>query len=67
MDELNRQDAIHAKGFEMMNVNNAATEYGRIKSGTKTLDDAVLNLGYIQKGYRKARFYRIGKNPFWIE
>ena len=52
MDELNRQDAIHAKGFEMMNVNNATTEYGRIKSGTKTLDDAVLNLGYIQKETR---------------
>ena len=36
----------------MMSVNNATTEYGRIKSGTKTLDDAVLNLGYIQKETR---------------
>jgi hypothetical protein len=43
---MNRQDAIHAKGFEMMS-NRLTTEYGRIKSGTKTLDDAVLNLGYI--------------------
>lgn len=48
---MNRQDAIHAKGFEMMN-GTVPTEYGRIKSGTKTLDDAVLNLGSIQRETR---------------
>ena len=32
--------------------NRPTTEYGRIKSGTKTLDDAVLNLGYIQRETR---------------
>lgn len=62
MDELNRQDAIHAKGFEMMSVSNMTTEYGRIKSGTKTLEDAVLNLGSVQRETRgiisKAVIYR---------
>jgi hypothetical protein len=30
-------------------MSNAPTEYGKIKINTKTLDDAVLNLGSIQK------------------
>lgn len=46
MEELNRQEAIRAKGFNMMD--SRAIEYGKIKIGTKTLDDAVLNLGSIQ-------------------
>lgn len=41
MDE--RQTEIHQKGFNMTNT------FGSIKVGTKTLDDAVLNLGFIQK------------------
>ena len=32
----------------MMN-NNRPLEYGRIKVNTKTLDDAILNLGSIKK------------------
>jgi hypothetical protein len=40
--EENRQDLVHAKGFDM-----GGTTYGKIKIGTKTLQDAVLNLGSI--------------------
>ena len=43
--ELNRQEEIRNKGFNMMD--NRVTEYGKIKINTKTLDDAVLNLGAI--------------------
>jgi hypothetical protein len=49
--ELNRQDQIHEKGFEMMG--RQVTEYGKIKVGTKSLEDAVLNLGSIQKVTQK--------------
>ena len=45
--ETNRQDAIRAKGFDM-----GGTTYGKIKIGTKSLEDAVLNLGSIQKETR---------------
>ena len=45
MDELSRQDEIRKKGFNM----NGTTTYGKIKVGTKTLEDAVLNLGSIQR------------------
>ena len=44
---MNRQDIIRAKGFDMMQ--RPQTEYGRIKSGTKQLADAVINLGAIEK------------------
>ena len=44
---MNRQDIIRAKGFDMMQ--RPQTEYGKIKSGTKQLDDAVINLGAIEK------------------
>ena len=54
---MNRQDLIRAKGFDM-----GGTTYGKIKIGTKSLEDAVLNLGSIQKETRntinKAVFYR---------
>ena len=44
---MNRQDIIRAKGFDMMQ--RPQTEYGHIKSGTKQLADAVINLGAIEK------------------
>ena len=45
MEEMtNRQDAIRAKGFNM-----GTTQYGKIKVGVKTLDDAVINLGSLSK------------------
>jgi hypothetical protein len=54
---MNRQDLIRAKGFDM-----GGTTYGKIKIGTKSLEDAVLNLGSIQKETRntinKAVIYR---------
>ena len=45
MEQLERQEEIRLKGFDMMG--NHAVEYGKIKVNTKTLDDAVLNLGAI--------------------
>ena len=58
--ELSRQEEIRNKGFNMMD--NRVTEYGKIKINTKTLDDAVLNLGAIQGVTRgvinKAIIYR---------
>ena len=54
---MSRQDIIRAKGFDM-----GGTTYGKIKIGTKSLEDAVLNLGSIQKETRntinKAVIYR---------
>ena len=44
---MNRQETIRAKGFDM-----GGTTYGKIKIGTKSLEDAVLNLGSIQKETR---------------
>ena len=44
--ELSRQEAIRAKGFDL--ADNGLT-YGKIKIGTKSLEDAVLNLGSIQR------------------
>ena len=49
LDE-SRQDAIHNKGFDM-----GTTQYGKMKVGVKTLDDAVLNLGEIRSA-SKNRF-----------
>ena len=47
MDELrepSRQEQIHSKGFSLTN---RPVEYGKIKVGVKTLDDAVLTLGQL--------------------
>lgn len=46
---ITKQDMIHAKGFSMTD---RPTEYGKIKVGVNSLDDAVLNLGSIQKENR---------------
>ena len=46
---MTKQEAIHAKGFSMAD---SPTEYGKIKVGVHTLDDAVLNLGSIQRESR---------------
>lgn len=43
VEPISRQDAIHTKGFNM------GTQYGKIKVGVKTLDDAVINLGSLAK------------------
>ena len=62
MEELNkqRQEAIRDKGFDMMDYR--SLEYGKIKVSTKTLEDAVLNLGSLQSVTRgtinKAVIYR---------
>ena len=40
-----RQEQIRKKGFSM----NGSSQYGSIKVGTKTLEDAVINLGAYQK------------------
>lgn len=48
----NRQEEIRSKGFDMINSRRGyegPIDYGKIKVGTKTLDDAVLNLGSMPK------------------
>lgn len=48
----NRQEEIRSKGFDMINSRRGyegPIDYGKIKVGTKTLDDAVLNLGSMHK------------------
>lgn len=45
-NELNKNEEIHAKGFDM-------TNFGKIKIGPKSLEDAVLNLGTITKAFPK--------------
>ena len=50
MSNKDRQEAIREKGFDM----NGATdyskiEYGKIKVGIKTLEDAIIDLGYYKK------------------
>ena len=44
---MTRQEEIRSKGFDM-----GGTTYGKIKIGTKSLEDAVLNLGSIQRETR---------------
>lgn len=50
MEETTRQEQIHSKGFNMERV----AEYGKIKVGKKTVEDAVYNfstLGDNTKAY----------------
>ena len=52
MIDRQRQEQIRSKGFSIVDTrrgNEAPIEYGRIKVGTKTLDDATLNLGSLKK------------------
>lgn len=57
----NKQQAIHSKGFNMSSYSHYSPEdvldYNKIKVGVKTLSDAVINLGDIQK----CGHYRISK------
>ena len=43
-----RSEEIHKKGFDMIN-DTYSTEYGKIKVGLKTLDNAVLSLNGMAK------------------
>lgn len=45
MENKDRQEAIREKGFDM----NGATDYGKIKVGIKTLEDAIIDLGFYKK------------------
>ena len=47
----NIQEQIHEKGFDMNS--NYSYEYGKIKVGLKTLDDAVLDTSCLKKIERK--------------
>jgi len=51
LENKDRQEAIRKKGFDM---NGAAdysetTDYGKIKVGLKTLEDAIIDLGFYKK------------------
>ena len=50
MENKDRQKAIRDKGFNM----NGTTDYGKIKVGLKTLEDAILNLG----NYKRIKDHR---------
>jgi len=45
LDKQERQEAIREKGFDM----NGAADYGKIKVGIKTLEDAIIDLGFYKK------------------
>lgn len=47
---MTRQESIHEMGFDMND--NSKTEYGKIKVGVKTLEDAILDIGWYNK-YRR--------------
>lgn len=49
---MNRQEAIHSKGFNMGHLDGGIVDYGKIKVGVKNLDDAVLNLGSLKTAER---------------
>ena len=43
---MSRQEEIRNKGFDMYNTSReVGNEYGRIKVGVKTIDDAIIHLG----------------------
>lgn len=53
------QEKIHEKGFDMND--NSKTEYGKIKVGVKTLEDAVLDIGWYDRYYKKHPFAAWGR------
>lgn len=57
MDKQDRQEAIREKGFDMRNT--ASTEYGKIKVGVKTLEDAILDLGFYKKFGKEKMFSKM--------
>lgn len=54
------QEAIHAKGFsivqrpELRDIYGSQVEYGKIKVNLQTLEDAVINLGSFRKLDRRS-------------
>ena len=57
MESKDRQEAIREKGFSMNG--NSTTEYGKIKVGIKTLEDAIIELGCYRRLWDRGpiRFY----------
>lgn len=52
--ELSKQEEIHGKGFDMYNRHrDVETDYGKIKVGVKTIDDAVIHLGNLAKNQNR--------------
>ena len=52
----NRQEAIRSKGFAIVDrrqIYEGPIDYGKMRVGTKVLDDAILNLGTIAKAEKK--------------
>ena len=50
MQNQDRQDSIHNKGFDMIKAPDSATSsYSKIKFGKKTYDDATIDLRYYEK------------------
>ena len=51
-NSVDRQQEIRDKGFDI-SADKSVLNYGKIKVGTKTLEEAVLNLGSLKSGDRK--------------
>ena len=51
MEDVKTQEAIHAKGFDIMG--GPAKEYNKVKIGVKTVQDAVLELGMLRYGRKE--------------
>jgi len=49
LEEMTRQEQIHEKGFNLTNGRTPSTEFGNMKIGVKTLEDAIMSLGAIKK------------------
>ena len=51
---MSRQEEIRNKGFDMYNTSReVGNEYGRIKVGVKTIDDAIIHLGNLNQAQNR--------------
>ena len=51
---MSRQEEIRNKGFDMYNTSReVGNEYGRIKVGVKTIDDAIIHLGNLNQSQNR--------------
>ena len=46
---INRQEEIRSKGFNLTGTTRDYLEYNKLKVGTKTIDDAILNIGSLKR------------------
>ena len=61
--EISRQEEIHEKGFDMYSRRIPETDFGRIKVGVKTIDDAIIHLGSLSK----SKNHNLGNKAYIID